>query len=94
MKRLFVAGVAVSLLVAVASISGAETTVKSSKSNSSESTSGKETGKKKAAKAPAESTTQDPCASVKNDPKQFAACQDAAHPTGLPRRTTRGKRGY
>lgn len=92
MKRLFFVGVAVSLLVAGTSISWAETTVKSSKSNSSERVSGKEAGKGKGTKPTAASATQDPCASVKNDPRQFALCQDASHPAGETR-STKGKRG-
>ena len=95
MKRLFVAGVAVSLLVAVASISGAGPTVNSSKSNSSERVAGKEGGQQKKAKStPAAGAQgqQDPCASVKNDPQQYAKCQDAATPSGLSRRS-RSKHG-
>ena len=80
MKRLFVASVIGSLLVAGTSISWAETTVKSGNSK------GKET---KSTAAPA---TQDPCASVKNDPRQYALCQDASHPSGETR-STKGKRG-
>ncbi|MBI2883301.1 MAG: hypothetical protein HYY11_05275 [Candidatus Methylomirabilis oxyfera] len=98
MKRLFVAGVAVSLLVALTSISWAETTVEDSKSKSSESMggSGKSKSKSKGTKstaAPAPQSQQDPCASVKNDPAQYAKCQDAAHPTGLTGRH-KGRRGY
>ena len=93
MKRLFVASVIGSLLVAGTSISWAETTtVKGSKSNSDNSVSGKEAGKGKAAKSTAAPATQDPCASVKNDPKQFALCQDASHPSGETR-GTKGRRG-
>lgn len=95
MRRLFFISVVVSLFVAVASISGAETTVKESKSGSSERVGGKEgVQKKKGAKsttAPAAQSQQDPCASVKNDPQQYAKCQDAANPPGLRKREHRGK---
>jgi len=81
MKRLFVAGVAVSLLVGVASISGAETKLNSSKSNVQKAAS-----QGKGAKAgSAAQGQQDPCASVKNDPVQFQKCQAASHPSGLPK---------
>jgi hypothetical protein len=95
MKRLFVAGVALSLLVAVVSISGAETTVEGSKSKSSESmgSSGKSKSKgTKSTAAPATQSQQDPCASVKNDPAQYARCKDAATPRGLSTRS-RSKHG-
>lgn len=92
MKRLFVASVIGSLLVAGTSISWAETTVKSSKSNSSDRVGGKEAGKGNAAKSTAAPATQDPCASVKNDPRQYALCQDASHPSGETR-GTKGRRG-
>ncbi|GEM_PF-5111802 len=95
MKRLLSAGVMVGLLVSVASISWAETSVKSSKSNSQDRTAGTEGSQGQGAKsivAPAPQGQQDPCVNVKHDPKQYAACQDATKPVGL---TTRPKRqGY
>ncbi len=95
MKRLLSAGVMVGLLVLVTSISWAETSVKSSKSNSSERVSGKAGDQAKGTKSTAAPATQDPCASVKNDPNQYAKCQDATHPVGLSTRSGRkGNRGY
>ena len=91
MKRLFCASVIVSLLVVGASISWAETTVEGSKSKSSERVEGSGKSKGKGAKSTAASATQDPCANVKNDPKQYAACQDATKPVGLRKRESRGK---
>lgn len=90
MKRLLSAGVMVSLLVAVTSISWAETTVKGSKSNTSERISGKAAGK--ATKSTAASATQDPCENVKNDPNQYVKCKDATMPVGLKHAPRRG--GY
>lgn len=97
MKRLLSVGVMVGLLMSVASISWAETTVKSSKSNSSERVEGKEGAQKKgkgtkSTAAPATQSQQDPCASVKNDPAQYARCKDAATPRGLSTRS-RSKHG-
>lgn len=92
MKRLFSAGVLVSLLVTGTSISWAETTVKSGKSNTPDRVSGKEGGQRKGTKATVESASQDPCASVKNDPQQYAKCQDATKPVGLKQPLQRG--GY
>lgn len=90
MKRLFFVSVIASLLVAGASISWAETTVEGSKSKSSESMegSGKSKSKSKSKEtkstaAPGPQSQQDPCASVKNDPAQYARCKDAATPVGL-----------
>jgi hypothetical protein len=98
MKRLFFVGVIVSLLMAVASVSWAETTVEDSKGKSSERMegSGKSKGKSKSkgtksTPAPGPQSQQDPCASVKNDPKQYARCKDAATPIGLTERA--GRRG-
>jgi hypothetical protein len=91
MKRLFCAGVMVSLLVAVASISWAATTVKSSKSNSQDRV-GNAADQGKVTTSTAAPATQDPCANVKNDPNQYAKCQDATHPMGL--KQTKGRKGY
>lgn len=96
MKRLLSAGVMVGLLVSVVSISWAETSVKSSKSNSQDRTTGTEGSQGQGAKstvAPAPQGQQDPCESVKNNPNQYAKCQDATKPAGLPKRSS-GKRGY
>ena len=96
MKRLLSAGVMVGLLVSVASISWAATSVKSSKSNSQDRVAG-EAGNQaqgtKSTAAPTPQGQQDPCESVKNDPNQYAKCQDATKPAGLPKRSS-GKRGY
>lgn len=92
MKRLFSVGVMVGLLVMVASISWAETTtVTGSKGNASDRIGGKAAEQGKAAKPSAASATQDSCENVKKDPKQYAACQDAATPVGPSKRT--GRRG-
>lgn len=92
MKRLLSVGVMVSLLVTGASISWAETSVKSSKSNSQDRVGGKAADQGKATKSTAAPATQDPCASVKNDPNQYAKCQDATKPVGLKHTERRG--GY
>src|SRR5574337_810832 len=95
MKRLFFVSVIASLLVAGASVSWAETTVKDSKSNSSErvGSTGKSKGKATRSTAvPAAQGQQDPCASVKNDANKYAACQDAANPVGLKNIKERGRK--
>lgn len=94
MKRLFFASVIVSLFVMGVSISWGETTIKSSKSNTSDRVEGKEGAQKKGTKSTAAPATQDPCASVKNDPKQYAKCQDAANPVGLPKQSERRGKKY
>jgi hypothetical protein len=91
MKRLFFASVIVSLLVMGASISWGETTVEGSKSNVNRSTESQGKGAKSTA-APAPHGQQDPCESVKKDPKQYAACQDAAKPAGLKSIKERGRK--
>ncbi|MCZ7625519.1 MAG: hypothetical protein C3F12_06050 [Candidatus Methylomirabilota bacterium] len=90
MKRLFSAGVLVSLLVMGASILGAETTVKGSKSNTSERVAGSGKSQAKGTKSTTAPASQDPCENVKNDPQQYAKCQDATHPIGLKQPTRRG----
>lgn len=92
MKRLFFASVIVSLLVAGASISWGAADLDSSKSNVTKSTKSQRKGAKSTA-APAPQGQQDPCESVKQDPKQYAACQDAQKPIGL-KRTTRDQKRY
>ncbi|MDD5560315.1 hypothetical protein [Candidatus Methylomirabilis sp.] len=92
MKRLFFASVIVSLFVMGVSISWGETTVKGSKSNGSERVGGKQEAQKKGTKSTAAPATQDPCASVKNDPQQYTKCQDAANPVGLRKYERRGKK--
>ena len=94
MKRLFCAGVMVSLLVPVASNSWAASNLNLSKSNVNR-VAGKEGGQgegKQSTAAPAAQGQQDPCANVKNDPNQYAKCQDATHQMGL--KQTKGRKGY
>lgn len=95
MKRLFFVSVMICLLVAIASISWAETTtVKGSKSNTSERMGGSGESQGKGTQptpAPGPHSQQDPCENVKKDPKQYAVCQDAATPVGPSKRT--GRRG-
>lgn len=92
MKRLLSAGVMVGLLVSVASISLAETTVKSSKSNSQDRVTGEAGSRAQGTKATAAPATQDPCENVKNDPNQYVKCKDATMPVGLKHAPRRG--GY
>lgn len=91
MKRLLSVGVMVSLLVTGTSISWAATNLNLSKSNVNR-VPGQASDQTKGTKAAAAPATQDPCASVKNDPVQFAKCQDATKPVGLKKGMPRG--GY
>lgn len=91
MKRLFCAGVMVGLLVAGASISWAANNLNLSKSNVNR-VPGQAGDQVKGTKAAAAPATQDPCENVKNDPNQYAKCQDATKPVGLKNTLRRG--GY
>lgn len=68
-RRLFLVSVVMSLLVAAVSIAWAATTVKSTKSNSSD---------RAAVPGTVPASQKDPCANVKNDPTKQADCQKAA----------------
>ncbi|KAB2959789.1 MAG: hypothetical protein F9K13_08700 [Candidatus Methylomirabilis oxygeniifera] len=91
MKRLLTAGVMVGLLVSGTSISWAATNLNSSKSNINR-VPGQAGDQVKGTTTAAAPATQDPCASVKNDPNQYAKCQDATKPAGLKHSPRRG--GY